>query len=79
MQQLTLARQAEFQSSTKNEDKERDPAMHQTRKGNQWYFGMKAHIGVDSKEGTLLHPSGPSLHAQHSTATRKVSILIQSS
>ena len=36
-------------SSTKNKDKERDPEMHQTRKGNQWYFGMKAHIGVDSK------------------------------
>ena len=40
-------------SSTKNEKKERDPAMHQTRKGNQWYFGMKAHIGVDSKEGIV--------------------------
>jgi len=40
-------------SSTKNENKERDPEMHQTRKGNQWYFGMKAHIGVDSKEGTV--------------------------
>jgi len=38
-------------SSTKNEKKERDPEMHQTKKGNQWYFGMKAHIGVDSKEG----------------------------
>jgi IS5 family transposase len=36
-------------SSTKNKDKKRDPEMHQTRKGNQWYFGMKAHIGVDSK------------------------------
>lgn len=36
-------------SSTKNKDKKRDPDMHQTRKGNQWYFGMKAHIGVDSK------------------------------
>ena len=35
-------------SSTKNEKKERDPEMHQTKKGNQWYFGMKAHIGVDS-------------------------------
>jgi transposase, IS5 family len=35
-------------SSTKNEKKERDPEMRQTRKGNQWYFGMKAHIGVDS-------------------------------
>ena len=40
-------------SSTKNENKERDPEMHQTRKGNQWYFGMKAHIGVDSKEGIV--------------------------
>jgi IS5 family transposase len=40
-------------SSTKNEKKERDPAMHRTRKGNQWYFGMKAHIGVDSKEGIV--------------------------
>ena len=40
-------------SSTKNEKKERDPEMHQTRKGQQWYFGMKAHIGVDSKEGVV--------------------------
>jgi len=40
-------------SSTKNEKKERDPAMHQTKKGNQWYFGMKAHIGIDSKEGIV--------------------------
>ena len=35
-------------SSTKNAKKARDPEMHQTRKGNQWYFGMKAHFGVDS-------------------------------
>jgi len=41
-------------SSTKNKDKARDPDMHQTRKGNQWYFGMKAHIGVDSKN-KLIH------------------------
>jgi IS5 family transposase len=40
-------------SSTKNSKKERDPAMHQTKKGNRWYFGMKAHIGVDSKEGIV--------------------------
>jgi len=40
-------------SSTKNEKKERDPAMHQTKKGKQWHFGLKAHIGVDSKEGTV--------------------------
>ena len=36
-------------SSTKSEDKARDPDMHQTKKGNQCYFGMKAHVGVDSK------------------------------
>src|SRR5450631_2159910 len=36
-------------SSTKNREQQRDPAMHQTKKGNQWYFGMKAHVGVDSK------------------------------
>lgn len=40
-------------SSTKNENKERDPEMHQTRQGNPWYFGAKAHIGVDSKEGVV--------------------------
>jgi IS5 family transposase len=36
-------------SSTKNREQKRDPEMHQTKKGNQWYFGMKAHVGVDSK------------------------------
>jgi IS5 family transposase len=41
-------------ASTKNKDKQRDPQMHQTRKGNQWYFGMKAHIGVDLHSG-LVH------------------------
>jgi transposase, IS5 family len=41
-------------SSTKNADGERDPEMHQTKKGNQWYFGMKAHIGVDTDSG-LVH------------------------
>lgn len=41
-------------SSTKNKDGERYPEMHQTRKGNQWYFGMKAHIGVDSQT-KLIH------------------------
>jgi len=40
-------------SSTRNRSGERDPEMHQTRKGNQWYFGMKAHIGVDSREGVV--------------------------
>ena len=41
-------------SSTKNAAKARDPEMHQTRKGNQWYFGMKAHLGVDSRS-KLIH------------------------
>ena len=41
-------------SSTKNQDGKRDPQMHQTKKGNQWYFGMKAHIGVDSRT-KLIH------------------------
>ena len=41
-------------SSTKNADGERDPEMHQTKKGNQWHFGMKAHIGVDVDSG-LVH------------------------
>ena len=39
-------------SSTKNADKARDPAMHQTRKGKQWYVGMKLHISVDSQSGS---------------------------
>ena len=44
----------EAPSSTKNKAGERDPEMHQTKKGNQWYFGMKAHIGVDARTG-LTH------------------------
>jgi IS5 family transposase len=50
-------------SSTKNSTGERDPEMHQTRKGNQWYFGLKAHIGVDAKEGHV-----------HSVATSAASV-----
>jgi IS5 family transposase len=41
-------------SSTKNASGERDPEMRQTKKGNQWYFGMKAHIGADAESG-LVH------------------------
>jgi IS5 family transposase len=40
--------------STKNAQKARDPEMHQTKKGNEWHFGMKAHIGVDAESG-LVH------------------------
>jgi IS5 family transposase len=41
-------------SSNKNDKGERDPEMHQTKKGSQWHFGMKAHIGVDADSG-LVH------------------------
>jgi transposase, IS5 family len=44
----------EAPTSTKNADESRDPEMHQTKKGNQWYFGMKAHIGADVDSG-LVH------------------------
>jgi len=40
--------------SVKNEAQARDPEMHQTKKGNRWYFGMKVHIGVDAESG-LVH------------------------
>jgi IS5 family transposase len=54
-------------SSTKNSKKERDPQMHQTKKGNQYYFGAKAHIGVDSKEGVArsVCASAASAHDKH--------------
>ena len=54
-------------SSTKNADKARDPEMHQTRKGHQWYFGMKLHIGVDSRTG-LAHSAvvtAANVHDKH--------------
>nr|ASJ78797.1 IS5 transposase [Escherichia coli] len=60
LEQHQLARQLfktiniEAPSSTKNKEQQRDPEMHQTKKGNQWHFGMKAHIGVDAKSG-LTH------------------------
>jgi len=45
-------------SSTKNASGERDPEMHQTKKGNQWHFGMKAHIGVDVASGVVHTVTG---------------------
>jgi IS5 family transposase len=51
-------------SSTKNKQKARDPEMHQTRKGQQWYFGMKLHIGVDSKTG-LVHSARVTAANEH--------------
>lgn len=54
-------------SSTKNADKARDPDMHQTRKGHQWYFGMKLHIGVDSQSGLTHHAvvTAANVHDKH--------------
>lgn len=54
-------------SSTKNSEKQRDPEMRQTRKGKQWYFGMKLHIGVDSQSG-LTHSAvvtSANVHDKH--------------
>ncbi len=54
-------------SSTKNADKQRDPEMHQTRKGQRWYFGIKLHIGVDSETG-LVHSAvvtATNVHDEH--------------
>jgi transposase, IS5 family len=52
--------------STKNKSKSRDPEMHQTKKGNQWHFGMKAHIGVDVASGVV--------HTMVGTAANKAEI-----
>ena len=51
-------------SSTKNVEGKRDPEMHQTKKGNQWHFGMKAHIGVDAKSG-LTHSLATTAANEH--------------
>ena len=54
-------------SSTKNEQGQRDPEMHQTKKGNLWHFGMKLHIGVDSQTG-LAHSAAvtaANVHDKH--------------
>ncbi len=56
--------------SVKNQEKSRDPEMHQTKKGNQWYFGMKVHIGADSRSG-LVHSASvtaANVHDSHEVA-----------
>ncbi|WP_291983256.1 IS5 family transposase [Candidatus Accumulibacter sp. ACC005] len=55
--------------SVKNEAKARDPEMHQTRKGNQWYFGMKAHIGVDAESGLVHNVIGTAANEADITQT----------
>ena len=49
-------------TSTKKKDKARDPEMHSSKKSNQWYFGMKAHIGVDAESGLVYSVRGTSGH-----------------
>ena len=52
----------EAPSSTKNRAGVRDPEMHQTKKGNEWYFGMKVHIGVDSQTGMVPASTSANVH-----------------
>jgi len=59
-------------SSTKNKDGERDPEMHQTRKGQQWYFGMKLHIGVDDALGLIHSIETTAANAHDITAADKL-------
>ena len=62
----------EAPSSTKNRAGERDPEMHQTKKGNQWHFGMKAHIGVDSDTGIVHSMSTTAANAHDVTQAHKL-------
>lgn len=50
--------------STKNKEQKRDPEMRQSKKGNQWYFGMKVHIGTDAESG-LVHTAGATAGSVH--------------
>lgn len=59
-------------SSTKNADNARDPEMHQTKKGNQWYFGMKAHIGVDMESGLVHTVTTTAANAADVTQTERL-------
>lgn len=58
--------------SVKNEAKARDPEMHQTKKGNQWFFGMKAHIGVDADSGLVHTVVGTAANVADVTQTAEV-------
>ena len=58
--------------SVKNEAKARDPEMHQTKKGNQWHFGMKAHIGVDAESGLVHTVVGTAANVADITQTAEV-------
>ena len=62
----------EAPSSTKNRTGERDPEMHQTKKGNQWHFGMKAHIGVDSETGIVHSMTATAANVHDVTEAHKL-------
>lgn len=59
-------------SSTKNEKKARDPEMHQTKKGNEWRFGMKMHVGVDAGSGYVHTIEASSANAHDITMASKL-------
>jgi transposase, IS5 family len=59
-------------SSTKSREGKRDPAMHQTKKGNQWYFGMKAHIGADAASGLVHSVEGTAANESEISQTHKL-------
>jgi len=59
-------------SSTKNQSGQRDPEMHQTKKGNQWYFGMKAHVAVDAQSGLVQKIIGTAAHVSDLSQTHEL-------
>jgi IS5 family transposase len=59
-------------TSTKNRDKARDPEMHQTKKGNEWHFGMKMHIGVDDTFGIVHSVTTTAANTHDITAAHKL-------
>lgn len=59
-------------SSTKNKEGKRDPQMHQTKKGNQWHFGMKMHIGVDADSGLVHTAVGTAANVHDVTQAHKL-------
>ncbi|WP_444935921.1 IS5 family transposase [Microbulbifer sp. JMSA004] len=59
-------------TSTKNKKKKRDPEMHQTKKGNQWHFGMKMHIGVDDVLGVIHSIDTTAANSHDVTTTERV-------
>jgi IS5 family transposase len=59
-------------ASTKNKAKARDPEMHQTRKGKQWHFGMKAHVGVDADSGVVHTLTGTAANVADISETHRL-------